>query len=216
MGQDRCARPAAILGLATFDIGSRMAAGWEPFTVEGIEDTVSVEPTTATRFHEPAERANEGRVPVTDRGDGPLWHWVERDAPADRPAQRALYRACRTALQQLRGDPGSPEVARLAPRIVERTIDRYLAHLLGVAEPRGRRARARLKVHAMVNRRAPADRPAAGAQITPAHMADVGPRRPAAAPVRLRPANANHGPTRAPAPLLPPEAPLEMPEQDLS
>jgi hypothetical protein len=181
-----------------------MAAGWEPFTLEGIEDTVSVEPTTATRFHESAERPKEGRAPVTDPGDGPPWHWVERDAPADRPAQRALHRACRTALRQLRGDPGSPEVAHLTPRIVERTIDRYLAHLLGVAEPRGRRAGARLKVHAMVNRRAPAQMPG------------VGPRRPAAAPVGPRPANANHGPTRAPAPLLPPEAPLEMPEQDLS
>lgn len=177
---------------------------------------MSVEPTTATRSRETSEPANEGRDPVTDRGDGPLWHRVERYAPADRPAQRALYRACRTALQQLRGDPISPEVARLTPRIVERKIDRYLAHLRGVAEPRGRRARARLKVHAMTNRRAPVDRPAAGAQIAPAHMVGVGPRRPAAAPDRPRPANANHGPTRAPAPLLPPEAPLEMPEQDLS
>ncbi len=217
-GQDHHSRPAAILGLPTLETGSRVAAGWEPFTVEGIKDTVSVEPTTAKRFHENAERANDNRAPATDRGDGPLWHWVERYAPADRPTQRALHRACRSALHRLGGELNSPEAARLTPRIVERTIDRYLAQLLGVAEPRGRVARARLKVHAMTLRRAPVDRPAADGLIAPVSMAAAGPHRRAAPSGRLQPANANPGPTRAPAsaPLLPPEAPLEMPEQDLS
>ena len=167
-----------------------MAAGWEPFTIEGIEDTVSAEPTTAKRLHETDARVADARVPGTEGRDGPLWYWVARYAPANRPTQRALYRACRSALHHLHGELESPEAARLTPRIVERTIDRYLAHLLGVAEPPGRVARGRLKVHAMTSRSAP-----------------VG-----------RPANANPAPTRAPAPapLLPPEAPLDMPEQDLS
>jgi hypothetical protein len=217
-GQDHHSRPVAILGLPTLETGSRMAAGWEPFTVEGIEDTVSVEPTTATRFHETDERTNDGRVPATDGGDGPLWYWVERYAPADQPTQRALYRACRSALHRLRGDLNSPEAARLTPRIVERTIDRYLAHLLGVDEPYGRIARARLKVHAMTHRRAPVDQPEAHGLIAPVRMAAAGPRRRPAPSGRLQPANANPVPTRAPAPapLLPPEAPLDMPEQDLS
>jgi len=195
-----------------------MAAGWEPFTIEGIEDTVSVEPTTAKRLHETDARVADARGPGTERGDGPLWHWVARYAPADRPTQRALYRTSWSALYHLRGDLESPAAARLTPRIVQRTIDRYLAHLLGVAEPRGRVARARLKVHAMTSRRAPVDRPAANGQIAPVRMAGAGPRRRSGPLDRPRPANANPAPTRAPAPapLLPPEAPLEMPEQDLS
>jgi hypothetical protein len=72
----------------------------------------------------------------------------------------------------------------------------------------------------MIRRRAPVDGPAASAQITPVRMAGAGPRRrfaPTGAQAgRSRPANANSAPTPAPAPLLPPEAPLEMPEQDLS
>jgi hypothetical protein len=179
---------------------------------------VSVEPTTAQRLHETAERAADARVNGSAADDGPLWHWVERYVPSDRATQRALHRACRAALQQLRGDLQSPNTVRLTPRIVERTIDRYLSHLLGVAEPRGRRARARLKVRAMIRRRAPVDGPAASAQITPVRMAGAGPRRRVGTVASLRPANANPAPERAPspAPLLPPEAPLEMPEQDLS
>jgi hypothetical protein len=50
---------------------------------------VSVQPTTATRVHETAKRANDGGVPATAGGDGPLLYWVERYAPADRPTQRA-------------------------------------------------------------------------------------------------------------------------------
>jgi hypothetical protein len=66
-----------------------MAAGWKPSTGEGVEDTVSVQPTTATRVHETAKRANDGGAPATAGGDGSLLYWVERYAPADRPTQRS-------------------------------------------------------------------------------------------------------------------------------
>lgn len=182
---------------------------------------MSVEPTTAKRLRESAElrdggsRAGDGDAAADERR---LSHWVARYAPADPATQRALHRACRQALTQLGGDPEGRHPARLTPRIVERTIDRYLADLLGIAQPRGRRARARLKVHAMTSRRAPVDRPAATGEVTPLTMAGPTRRRRPGPLDRLQPANTNPAPDSAPAPapLLPPEAPLEMPEQDLS
>ncbi|MBK1668826.1 hypothetical protein CKO28_12370 [Rhodovibrio sodomensis] len=183
-----------------------------------------MEPTIAKRLAETAPGSGAGTAAKHPAGpveveDGRLWRWVARYAPADRWTQRALHRTCRNALKQMRGDPESPAAARLAPERlaperVERTIDRYLAQLLGVGEPSHRRAR--LKVHAMMQRKAPVDRPAALGRIAPEQMAGARLGRPSGPLGRLRAANANRAPDRGPAPLLPPEAPLEMPEQDLS
>ena len=180
-----------------------------------------VEPTTAKHLPDRTDRVVEAAATqTTDRPRGAeeqdrrLWDWVVRYAPAEPATQRALYRACAGALAQLRADAPDREAVRLMPRIVERTIDRYLARLLGVAEPFGRQARARLKVYAMTGRHAPVNRPAANAKVVPVRMDAGTPRRGSGAPGRATPANRNPAPE--PAPLLPPEAPLEMPEQDLS
>jgi hypothetical protein len=147
-------------------------------TTEGIEETVSVEPTPAKRHPRPTDLA-DGESRAGDGGaaaevdERRVWHWVARHASADPATQRAVQCACRNALGQ-RGDPEASYVGRLFLRLAERTIGGHLA--------------------------APAPR-----------------RRPE--PLgRLRPANTNPDPGDAPipAPLLPPEAPLEMPEQDLS
>lgn len=57
---------------------------------------------------------------------------------------------------------------------------------------------------------------AANAKAAQGRM-DAAPSRPGArAPGRANPANPNPALGQSPAPLLPPEAPLDMPEQDLS
>lgn len=165
---------------------------------------MSIEQTTAERLPTSGTAREHGRVDSVR-----LWQWVVRYAPADRATQRALYQACANALAQVNVDQYDTSGRRLIPRIVERTIDRHLAQLLGVSEPRGRRARARLKVLAMTRRRAPVDQPAADAQVTPLTMAS---------PTDPDGGTSARSPERQPTPanLLPPEAPLEMPEQDLS
>ncbi|WP_211234258.1 hypothetical protein [Rhodovibrio salinarum] len=168
---------------------------------------MAFEPTTAE--HLPVTAGEPAGEEVEDRR---LWEWVVRYAPADRPTQRALYRACHDALKEVRVDAREPDGGRLIPRVVERTLDRYLARLLGTAEPRSRRERAKIKVLAMTQRRAPVYRPAPIQSVTPLSMAGPNPRN---SPIAAN-TDTVASRRRIPAPLLPPEAPLDMPEQDLS